>query len=104
MANLYWHAVGGQNGPGAGGLWGRGRAGVIWRNIAEAANDVRLEPITFDLLALFYFAHFPNLPQIKSVTRAGLRLMTEADIATLGIQNTHRSRREPPRGSVETHL
>jgi len=29
------------------------------------------KPITFDSLALFSFAHFPNLPQIKSA------LMTE---------------------------
>jgi hypothetical protein len=52
------------------GAWGRVCAGVIWRkNVAEASNDVRLEPITFDLLALFYFAHFPNLPQINRYPR-----------------------------------
>jgi hypothetical protein len=34
------------------------------------------KPITFDSLALFSFAHFPNLPQIKSVSAWG-PLMTE---------------------------
>jgi hypothetical protein len=72
MTSLYWHAVRGQKWPRRWGAWGRVCAGVIWRkNVAEASNDVRLEPITFDLLALFYFAHFPNLPQIKSVPARG---------------------------------
>jgi hypothetical protein len=77
MANLYWHAVRGQNGPEAGGLGAdlrRGSSGG--KNVAEASNDVRMQAHHIRLLALFSFAHFPNLPQIKSVSAWG-PLMTE---------------------------
>ena len=59
---------------------GAGCAGVIWRkNVAEASNDVGCKPITFDLLALFSFAHLPILPDrypvatLKALTPANLR-------------------------------
>jgi hypothetical protein len=51
------------------GAWGRVCAG---ENVAEAFNDVRLEPTTFDLLPLFHFAHFPNLSQITSASALAL--------------------------------
>lgn len=86
------------------GAWGRVRAGVIWRNIAEASNDVRLQAHHIRFACAVLFCSLSEFATDQIGTRAGLRLMTEADIATLGIQNTHRSQREPPRGSVETHL
>jgi hypothetical protein len=77
MANLYWHAVRGQNGPEAGGLGAdlrRGSSGG--KTSLKPPTTFGCKPITFDLLALFSFAHFPNLPQIKSVSAWG-PLMTE---------------------------
>jgi hypothetical protein len=77
MANLYWHAVRGQNGPEAG-AWRRICAGghLEEKTSLKPQTTFGCKPITFDLLALFSFAHFPNLPQIKSVSAWG-PLMTE---------------------------
>jgi hypothetical protein len=82
MANLYWHAVRGQNGPEAGGLGAdlrRGSSGG--KNVAEASNDVRLQAHHIRFAGAVLFCSLSEFATDQIGIRVG-SLNDRADIAT----------------------